>query len=109
MTFDKIANELNIPRTLVTNLFREKGNKDEIAKVPRRRVAIDLLAMGISPKDIYTKTFGYSSDARDSFIQEFIERIFDNAMTYDEIIAHDWTNQVGGWIEFYGLVRGEDY
>ncbi len=65
--------------------------------------------LGITPKDIYTKAFKYPETLRPENMLEITESLFDYTMTFDEIVAHDWTSQVGGWIEFYGLVRGEDY
>jgi len=111
MTSIEIAKTLNVPSSMVNNLFYKKGvTSSEVRKVARKRVLIDLLAIGIAPRVIYKKTFGYSSARINTKeMRETFESLFGNAMTYDEIIAHDWTSQVGGWIEFYGLVRGRDY
>lgn len=114
LTAADIAKKLNIPKNMVIKIFSKVGSSNEIRKVARRRVFVELLALGISPKDIYTKTFGHS-DARvytrvnHKEMLDSIESLFDDAMTYNEIISHDWTSQVEGWIEFYGLVRGTDY
>ena len=42
-------------------------------------------------------------------MRDFYENLFDNTMFFNEIISYDWTPHVGGWIEFYGLDKGEDY
>ncbi|KKM70407.1 hypothetical protein LCGC14_1440990 [marine sediment metagenome] len=55
-----IATKLNIPRVQAEKILMNKGGARDITKVARRRVAIDLLAMGITPKDILTKTFKFS-------------------------------------------------
>ncbi|KKK98819.1 hypothetical protein LCGC14_2638950, partial [marine sediment metagenome] len=107
-----IAKELNAPLSRVTKVFLDLGTKSLSAyrRVARRNVFIDLMALGISPKDIYIKTFKYSKEFfKGTEMVKRIEDLFDNAMTYDEIINYDWTSQLGGWIEFYGLIRGEDY
>lgn len=109
LTKGDIAKKLGVPYDVVSKIISKLGGIIKMQKDARRRVFIDLLALGIAPKDIYTKTFKYKSGKRSDYIPYIVNNLFSNTMSYNEIIAHDWTSQVGGWIEFYGLIRGKDY
>ena len=95
-------------------IYAREGGYKSIQITARKRVTVDLLALGADPLTTHYKTLDHSLQKAAnvrykvySLIRQFFESSFGNTMTYDEIVNHRWTYE--GWVEFYGLKKGMNY
>jgi hypothetical protein len=107
----KVAELLNIPFDHFDTIMRKKGGFSQLQDDIRRKIAIELLSLGLSPERICQKTFGYKSTDKRA-IERIFQRIF-GGMTLDEIMNTNWVRYVKDnknyYIDFFGLVKGIDY
>ena len=97
-----IAEKLKISGTLVMTTFNRFGGYRTVQKEGRREVAIELLKERADPKFIIYDIFGYTKKST-NWIKKFYEDLFDNQLSYEEIIDNDWNSHNKGWCTLFNI------
>jgi hypothetical protein len=99
---NKIAVKLKISGTLVMTTYNRFGGYRTVQKEGRREIAMELLKERVDPKYIIYDVFGYTKKSI-NWIKKFYEDLFDNQLSFEEIINKNWNSHNIGWCRFFNI------